>query len=262
MRIQLTQAMLDILGARRIFFDRRGMGRRLEPQGYRSRLAPGDVLQTSDQARIEPYVTLAGGNSLFSAGSFSSIASGLPVNCVVGRYTSIGTGVRLLGYRHPIEAVSTSSAFFNPFREFVNAYLDDQESLSGERPTSVAVPTPQPHSKPLRIGNDVWIGSGVTFKGGLHIGDGAVVGAESVVLHDVPAYAIIAGNPARLIRYRFGESTRSRLVQAQWWNYELADLYRLRVANPVEFLDEFEATQPRLREYRPDALDPSRDLLS
>jgi len=77
-------------------------------------------------------------------------------------------------------------------------------------------------NKRTRIGNDVWIGAGATLLGkggGLTIGDGAIVGAGSVVTKDVPPYAIVGGNPARIIRYRFDEAIIRRLLALKWWDW-------------------------------------------
>lgn len=71
----------------------------------------------------------------------------------------------------------------------------------------------------ISIGNDVWIGHGATILSGVSIGDGAVVGAMSVVTKDVPPYAIVVGSPAKVIKYRFTESQIEKLMKIQWWNY-------------------------------------------
>jgi acetyltransferase-like isoleucine patch superfamily enzyme len=71
----------------------------------------------------------------------------------------------------------------------------------------------------ITINNDVWIAYGATIGSGVHIGDGAVVAARSVVLEDVPPYAVVAGAPARVIRYRFDEETRERLLALRWWDW-------------------------------------------
>ena len=72
--------------------------------------------------------------------------------------------------------------------------------------------------EPVHIGNDVWIGSGVFIKNGITIGDGAIVGAHAVVTKDVPPYAIVCGNPARIIRYRLSDDIIKQLLELKWWN--------------------------------------------
>lgn len=72
---------------------------------------------------------------------------------------------------------------------------------------------------PVAIGNDVWIGSRVTVLSGVTIGNGAVIGAGSVVVRSIPDYAIAAGNPARVIRYRFDPDTIARLLAVAWWEW-------------------------------------------
>ena len=69
------------------------------------------------------------------------------------------------------------------------------------------------------IGSDVWIGANVQLLGGIHIGNGAVIGAGTVVAKDVPPYAVVVGNPARVIKYRFDEETITRLQRIKWWNW-------------------------------------------
>ena len=74
------------------------------------------------------------------------------------------------------------------------------------------------------IGNDVWIGFGATILSGVAIGDGAIVGAKAVVTRDVPPYAIVAGNPAKVIRYRFPQEQIQALLELQWWNWPVAKI--------------------------------------
>ncbi len=77
-----------------------------------------------------------------------------------------------------------------------------------------------PHTKGnTEIGNDVWIGYGAKILSGVSIGSGAVIGAGSVVSKDIPPYAVAAGNPCKLIKYRFEEHIRELLLEAKWWEW-------------------------------------------
>jgi acetyltransferase-like isoleucine patch superfamily enzyme len=96
---------------------------------------------------------------------------------------------------------------------------------------------------PTVIGNDVWIGEGATVLAGLTVGDGAVVGARAVVTKSVPPYAIVAGNPARILRYRFDEDIRERLLALRWWDWdddEIRAQKRWFMGDVESFLDEME----------------------
>ena len=71
------------------------------------------------------------------------------------------------------------------------------------------------------VGNDVWIGTEALIMQGINIGDGAVIAARSVVTKDVPPYAIVGGNPAKLIRYRFSREEIEKLLLVKWWNWDI-----------------------------------------
>jgi virginiamycin A acetyltransferase len=72
---------------------------------------------------------------------------------------------------------------------------------------------------PICIGNDVWIGARSVVVSGVTIGDGAVIGAGAVVTSDIPPYAIVAGAPARVLKFRFPEAMRERLLELKWWDW-------------------------------------------
>jgi acetyltransferase-like isoleucine patch superfamily enzyme len=98
-------------------------------------------------------------------------------------------------------------------------------------------------SRPLVIGSDVWIGYRATILGPVTVGHGAVIGAAAVVASDVPPYAIVAGNPSRVLRMRFPDETIARLLRVAWWEWPeervvAAGEWFLRPVD--EFLDKFD----------------------
>lgn len=89
-----------------------------------------------------------------------------------------------------------------------------------------------------RIGHDVWIGDGATVLSGVSIGDGSVVGACAVVSRDVPAYHVVAGNPARIVRARFSKLQITALLEIAWWDWEID---RIRQASRLLCSDDIDA---------------------
>lgn len=147
------------------------------------------------------------------------------IRCDVGSFCSIANNVVVGGARHPMEFVSTSPVF-----------LSHKESIKHKYYRHDYIFEPQ-----TTIGNDVWIGEGVYIKGGVSIGHGSVIGMGSVITKDVPPYSIFAGNPARLIRYRFDEDTIKALLQIQWWDFSDDELtyYAQFFNSPSEFITRY-----------------------
>lgn len=237
-KINYSTRIQGLFERMRIFHARTGMGRK--PEVFKARFKEGEPIFFDTRATLEAYSTIFGGNQFFSVGSFSSIGSSLPCYSVVGRYCSIAANAKITGYRHPIEAVSQSSAFFNFEREFMSSYRSDKKASGIYDTIPKPVPTPQARSS-LYIGNDVWIGSNVTLAKGLTIGNGAVVAANSNVVKNVPAYAVVGGNPARIIKYRFSDDVINGLEVSKWWEYDLASMFShgLSFEDPSRFLDYF-----------------------
>jgi len=79
----------------------------------------------------------------------------------------------------------------------------------------------------IRIGNDVWIATEAIVMSGVTIGDGAVIGARTVITKDVPPYSIVVGNPGSVVKKRFDDSTIQKLLDIEWWNWNDSKLKRL-----------------------------------
>lgn len=136
----------------------------------------------------------------------------------IGRYCSFGDCTRYFGANHPIDQAVMSAWFYN--REFSGFDVKD---------------VPRKH---INIGNDVWVGHGVLITNSCEvIGNGAVLAAGSVVTHNVLPYSIVAGNPAKVLRYRFDEKTISLLERSKWWTKtpdELIQYYKY-MNSPKDF---------------------------
>lgn len=88
-----------------------------------------------------------------------------------------------------------------------------------------------------RISHDVWIGANAIVLAGVKVGLGAVIGAGAVVTKDVEPYAIVAGNPAKLLRYRFPKETRDALLNSHWWQRPIEEVKQLPLHDPMKCLE-------------------------
>jgi acetyltransferase-like isoleucine patch superfamily enzyme len=125
----------------------------------------------------------------------------------LGKYNSIGRDCNFfLHANHRADWVTTTSQLLGP----VTPEIAEMHMNMGH-PTCKG---------DIKVGNDVWIGATSTIMSGITIGDGAIIGAGSMVTKDVPPFAIVAGNPSKIVKYRFTEEQIEKLLQISWWDWE------------------------------------------
>lgn len=127
------------------------------------------------------------------------------VHADVGKFCSIAGEVKVGMGTHTLDKLSTSPIF--------------TEKHNGTKHSWVESSAVNPFRR-VTVGNDVWMGVRAMIMGGVTIGDGAVIGAGAIVTKDVPPYAVVAGVPAKVIRYRFPEDMIQELEELSWWDFE------------------------------------------
>lgn len=164
-------------------------------------------------------------------GAYSYVEHGSEaIYTTIGKFCAVAANTRLNALNHPTDRITQHKISYRPNEYFVGAKLD--KGFREERQKSR-----------VSLGHDVWIGHGAIVMPGLSIGHGAVVAAGAVVTRDVADYAIVAGVPARRIKWRFPKSIRERIIALSWWDWEhdrlaaaAIDMQKLKVA---AFLDKY-----------------------
>jgi acetyltransferase-like isoleucine patch superfamily enzyme len=187
----------------------------------------------------------------FRMGAFSYAVSGYFSAVRIGRYTSIGEQVQIGRASHPTTWTSTS-----PFFYLQDQIFDVGTDFHGADEYSRYSAPVRPHAqstgfRPITIGHDVYIGHGACIMPGVTIGHGAVIGAMAVVTKNVPAYGIVAGNPARLIRMRLDPLHFAQLLHLQWWRYAPWQLTQVDFSDPEASIAELKRVVVEQNPYNP-----------
>jgi len=141
---------------------------------------------------------------MYSYGGCFSLKN-VPPGTKIGRYCSFARNISIFNGNHPLQNKSLHPFFYNPRFELV-----DSDLLTRTK---------------LKIGNDVWVGHNTCILPSVsNIGDGAVIGAGSIVTKDVPPFAVVVGNPAQIIKYRFSKEIIEKIIQSSWWDKDIEEL--------------------------------------
>lgn len=161
---------------------------------------------------IDKKAAVGGGAQMKESeiGRYSYMYGSCLINTKVGAFCSIASKTLVGGGGHPVDWVSSSPVFYQ----------------KGNVLKTIFAQHAFPEYAQTTIGNDVWVGSHCLIKGGVTIGDGAIIGMGSVVTKDVPPYEIWAGNPAKCIRKRFDDETIAKLLELKWWNWNEEKLHK------------------------------------
>jgi acetyltransferase-like isoleucine patch superfamily enzyme len=175
---------------------------------------------TLHQVEAFGSVSIGRNSSLWGPG-IHVLARGAPI--AIGNFCSVARNVSFHGYSHDPARISTHYIG----RNILGRSIEEEVLTRG----------------PITVGHDVWIGAGAHVMSGVTIGTGAIVGAGSVVTRDVPSYAIVAGSPAVVVKFRFDDAIIHRLEASQWWNWSHD---QIRAKEPLftrpltpELLDEY-----------------------
>lgn len=184
---------------------------------YRPALRDCEIEKTASVGMASNCIRVKMGKYSY-VGFFNSMT-----DVTIGSFCSIASHCSIGGGQHNMNAFSTSPVFYkgrNSLKANLTHFCEEE-------------------NKGVVIGNDVWIGESVFISDGITIGNGAVIGAHSVVTHDIPPFAIVAGVPAKIIRYRFDKETIEKLENIKWWFWDEKKLMQIRTLEAEDFVREY-----------------------
>ena len=157
------------------------------------------------------------------------------------RYCSIANGLNFIAAKHPLDTISTSSFIYDStFYIFKYSGIEHIGKPYAHTPRGMLVP-PSPPTIFENDVNDVYVCTNALLKPGITLHTGCVIAQNAIVTKDVPPYAIVGGSPARILKYRFDESTIKRLLELKWWEYHFADFDGIDPKRGINhYLDELE----------------------
>lgn len=200
----------------------------------------GEKIKIQGDVFVEEY-SMMPFRGFCSVGAFSEPGCYFQNGVVIGRYCSISSGAKVMGGQHPYDRFTTSRLTYKKEFEDLARKLGGDWEIKPHN-TNAAHPV---------IGNDVWIADGAVIKGGISIGDGAVIAANSVVTKDVPPYAIVAGVPAKIIKYRFPDVVIKKLLELKWWDYKYIDLPNNKHCDDINYFIDSLSSKIERREIFP-----------
>ncbi len=152
-------------------------------------------------------------NSHIGYGTYIVGENGYIHDCKIGRFCSIASSCHIGLGDHALNMVSTSPLFYSSHSLLPDHFLSED--------IPVRECTIKDTNYKVIIGNDVWMGYNVCVKEGVTIGDGAIIGAKSLVTKDIPPYSIAVGIPAKVIKYRFTPEQIQKLLEIKWWEKDI-----------------------------------------